>query len=74
MGLWGAARAIAAGFSGLLGPAAADILRLFAQDAVAFGVVFLFEAGLFLTTALMARVIMDGPRTRPHSCALVPKE
>ncbi|MFT4782503.1 MAG: BCD family chlorophyll transporter-like MFS transporter [Akkermansiaceae bacterium] len=74
MGLWGAAQAIAAGFGGLLGAAAADILRLFTQDAVAFGAVFLFEAGLFLTAALMARVIMDGPRTTPHSRALVPGE
>ena len=42
MGLWGAAQAVAAGFGGLLGAAAVDVMRLLtAGDAVAFGAVFL---------------------------------
>jgi BCD family chlorophyll transporter-like MFS transporter len=59
MGLWGAAQAIAAGFGGLLGAGAVDIMRLLlVQDARAFGAVFLFEAALFVLAALMAlRVI-----------------
>lgn len=61
MGLWGAAQAIAAGFGGLTGAAAVDLLRLtLVPDASAFGLVFLAEAGLFILAALMAlRVIPD---------------
>jgi BCD family chlorophyll transporter-like MFS transporter len=73
MGLWGAAQAIAAGFGGLTGAAGADLLRLVLDDAPAFGAVFLFEAGLFLTAAAMAATIMDSPDRRPGA-ALVPGE
>jgi MFS transporter, BCD family, chlorophyll transporter len=45
MGLWGAAQAIAAGFGGLTGAAAADILRTAFDDAPAFGLVFLIAGG-----------------------------
>ena len=49
MGLWGAAQAIAAGFGGLLGAAAADAMRrLLGTPAEAYGAVFLAEAALFL--------------------------
>ena len=54
MGLWGAAQAIAAGFGGLLGAAAVDLMRGPLPDATAFGAVFLLEASLFLAAALMA--------------------
>lgn len=55
MGLWGAAQAIAAGFGGLLGAAAVDLLRRgMTGDIAAFGTVFLLEAALFLCAALMA--------------------
>ena len=54
MGLWGAAQALAAGFGGLLGAAAVDLLRLALSDADAFGLVFLAEAALFLAAAVMA--------------------
>ncbi|MBZ4021390.1 MFS transporter [Rhodobacter sp. TJ_12] len=54
MGLWGAAQAIAAGFGGLLGAGAADVMRLFLPDASAFGIVFGAEALLFLVAAVMA--------------------
>src|SRR6056297_603354 len=66
MGLWGAAQAIAAGFGGLTGAAAVDIMRSLAADAPAFGAVFIFEAGLFLCAAHMALRIMEG-RTPRHA-------
>jgi len=72
MGLWGAAQAIAAGFGGLLGAAAADVLRhLVDTDATAFGVVFIAEAGLFLAAAFMATRVMAAPA---HSAQMVPGE
>ncbi|MEO1613887.1 MAG: PucC family protein, partial [Pseudomonadota bacterium] len=76
MGLWGAAQAIAAGFGGLAGAAAADALRLMmTSDAAAFGAVFLFEAALFLAAALMAlRVIDMKYAPRNGSAAMVPGE
>lgn len=78
MGLWGAAQAIAAGFGGLVGAASADLLRtVFPNDATAFGSVFLFEAALFVVSALMAwHVVDDARKTRAPqtSGALVPGE
>ena len=71
MGLWGAAQAIAAGFGGLSGAAAADIMRTLTADAPAFGAVFVFEAGLFLCAALMALRIMEG---RPARAELIAGE
>jgi BCD family chlorophyll transporter-like MFS transporter len=71
MGLWGAAQAIAAGFGGLTGAALADLFRLMLPDATAFGLVFLFEASLFIAAALVAARIMD--RAMP-SATLVPGE
>ncbi len=64
MGLWGAAQAIAAGFGGLFGAGAVDVARLaMASDGSAYGVVFGFEAILFLISALVAlRVIQGNPR------------
>lgn len=73
MGLWGAAQAIAAGFGGLCGAAAADIMRSMYPDATAFGTVFIFEAALFLAAALMAmRVMQHSPA--PQHGALIPGE
>ncbi|MBV0914188.1 BCD family MFS transporter [Anianabacter salinae] len=72
MGLWGAAQAIAAGFGGLAGAAAVDVLRLGLPDATAFGTVFLIEAALFLAAAVMALRIMEG-RQMP-ALPLVPGE
>jgi BCD family chlorophyll transporter-like MFS transporter len=73
MGLWGAAQAIAAGFGGLLGAAAVDVMRVALQsDAQAFGIVFLAEATLFIFAALLAlRVIEHG---RGRAAAIVPGE
>ncbi|MEM7470402.1 MAG: BCD family MFS transporter [Pseudomonadota bacterium] len=72
MGLWGAAQAIAAGFGGLTGAAAVDIVRVNMADGPAFGTVFTFEALLFLASALMAARIMDD--NRATSGAMVPGE
>jgi BCD family chlorophyll transporter-like MFS transporter len=73
MGLWGAAQAIAAGFGGLLGAAAVDMMRIaLHSDAQAFGTVFLAEATLFIFAALLAlRVIEHG---RGRAAAIVPGE
>jgi BCD family chlorophyll transporter-like MFS transporter len=73
MGLWGAAQAIAAGFGGLTGAAAADAMRRLTDDATAFGTVFLAEALLFLAAAALAVRIMDRVTARP-SQHLVPGE
>jgi BCD family chlorophyll transporter-like MFS transporter len=72
MGLWGAAQAIAAGFGGLAGAAAADLMRTVMADAPAFGAVFLAQAALFLLAASMAFRMMS----KPHEPgpALVPGE
>ena len=65
MGLWGAAQAIAAGFGGLLGAAAVDVLRgVLGSDATAFGAVFLFEAALFVLAAALAMRVIAG-RSEP---------
>lgn len=71
MGLWGAAQAIAAGFGGLLGAALADVLRLGLPDTTAFGIVFLFQASLFIAASVMAAKIMDG---KAPFATLVPGE
>jgi BCD family chlorophyll transporter-like MFS transporter len=55
MGLWGAAQAIAAGFGGLVGTLLVDLLQA-AQfsTANAYGIVFTFEAALFIWSAILA--------------------
>jgi BCD family chlorophyll transporter-like MFS transporter len=60
MGLWGAAQALAAGFGGLVGAAAADGLRLVMPVEDAFGAVFVAEAGLFALAALIAARVIEG--------------
>jgi len=72
MGLWGAAQAIAAGFGGLAGAAAVDLLRRGLPDPAAFGTVFAAEAALFLVAAAMAVRMMAHP-VAPNR-ALVPGE
>jgi BCD family chlorophyll transporter-like MFS transporter len=72
MGIWGAAQAIAAGFGGLTGAAAADIMRRFMEDGPAFGAVFALEATLFFASALMAARVME--KSRAPQAALVPGE
>lgn len=73
MGLWGAAQAMAAGFGGLLGAAAVDVMRrVMVADAPAFGAVFTFEAALFVLSALLALRVIDHGRDR--GATLVPGE
>ncbi|NCU21334.1 MFS transporter, partial [Candidatus Falkowbacteria bacterium] len=65
VGLWGASQAIAAGFGGLTGAAAVDMMRLSMAAPEAFGAVFLVEAVLFIVSAVMAFIILDGGRRVP---------
>lgn len=72
MGLWGAAQAMAAGFGGLAGAAAVDLMRGITDTATAFGAVFVVEAGLFALSAFVALHVMDpAPRSRAN---IVPGE
>ncbi|MGB3247171.1 MAG: BCD family MFS transporter [Sulfitobacter sp.] len=72
MGLWGAAQAIAAGFGGLTGAIAVDMMRGLMADGPAFGVVFLGEAVIFVAAALMAARIMGNSKV--PNAALMPAE
>lgn len=55
MGLWGAAQAIAFGLGGFMGAAGADLGRaMLDSPALAFGLVFAVEAGIFAVAALLA--------------------
>ena len=73
MGLWGASQAMAAGFGGLLGAAAVDLMRHLTDTASAFGIVFTFEASLFIAAAMMASRIIDTGR-QPNAGHMVPGE
>ena len=55
------------------GAAAVDVLRLVLADHVAFGAVFMAEAGLFLVAAMLAHRVLDGVAQAPQG-ALVPGE
>ena len=56
---------IAAGFGGLVGAGAVDLLRTRIDTAAAFGAVFAAEAVVFCLAALMAARIMDSGRPAP---------
>ena len=72
MGIWGAAQAIAAGFGGLLGAVAVDIMKFVSGTvATAYGSVFLLEAAIFLVSATMAMKIMSERSVSPE---MVPGE
>ena len=73
MGLWGASQAIAAGFGGLTGAAAVDLIRLSADAPTAYGIVFIAEAALFGLAALLALHVIDGAAQAPTT-NLVPGE
>lgn len=64
MGLWGAAQAIAAGFGGLAGAVAVDVMRGLMTDGPAFGAVFAVEAAIFVAAAMMAARIMERAPSR----------
>lgn len=63
VGLWGASQAMAAGFGGLTGAALVDLTRSILPVADAFGAVFLFQATLFIASAVLAARIMS-PRPK----------
>ena len=72
MGRGGAAQAIAAGFGGLTGAALVDVFRMTSlTTSQSFGLVFVFEAALFIAAAFMAAQVMERGMTRR---ALVPGE
>ena len=61
MGLWGAAQAIAAAFAMLLGTSAVDILKYLSfNTASAYGIVFTFEALIFVVAAVIALLVVSG--------------
>lgn len=63
LGVWGAAQAVAFGLGGFGGTLAVDIARqLLPSDALAYGVVFVLEAGLFVAAAVLASQL---PRAFP---------
>lgn len=64
MGMWGAAQAIAFGLGGLLATGAVDLSRLLMADVeVAYAIVFVMQAGLFLVAALLARGVWQPQAT-----------
>ena len=55
MGLWGAAQAVAFAVGGLVGTGASDLSRwLIGSSGTAYAAVFLFEAALFIFSAILA--------------------
>jgi len=66
MGLWGAAQALAFALGGVLGTAASDLTRWLLADAgLAYALVFLLDAGLFLWAARLAARVEPRAATRP---------
>ncbi len=66
MGLWGAAQAIAFASGGLLGTAASDLTRWLLADAgLAYALVFLLDAAVFVWAARLAARVESGETTRP---------
>jgi MFS transporter, BCD family, chlorophyll transporter len=64
MGLWGAAQAMAFAMGGVLGTAASDLTRWLIADAgLAYALVFLLDAALFLCAARLAARVE--PRAQP---------
>lgn len=62
MGLWGAAQALAFALGGLLGTSASDLMRWALGDiGLAYGLVFLLDAGLFLWAARLAAGVAAQP-------------
>lgn len=73
MGMWGAAQAVAAALGGVIGAGAVDLARHVTDNASAFSMVFLAEAGLFALSAVMAAQIIEGRRAEPIT-TMVPGE
>ena len=65
MGLWGAAQAMAFALGGVLGTAASDLTRWLLADAgLAYALVFLLDAGLFVWAAGLAARVEPRARSR----------
>lgn len=65
MGVWGAAQAVAFGLGGLFATATSDVAHaLLAQPAQAYAVVFVAEAALFVTAAVLAAMVFQVPAGR----------
>jgi len=73
MGLWGAAQAVAFGLGGCAGTFAVDIARHFvASPVTAYAIVFIGEAVLFLTAAILAgRISQSTSKTAVPSRAII---
>lgn len=71
MGVWGAAQAVAFGLGGVLGTAAVDLTRLLSGSTVAaYALVFVAQAVLFVTAALLAaRLSRERAITLPNPSA-----
>ncbi len=70
MGLWGAAQAIAFGIGGFMGTVAVDVTRYFFNSpALAYGIVFIGQAMIFLLAAYLAARIdhNDHIKLQQHS-------
>ncbi len=70
MGLWGAAQAVAFGLGGFAGTAAIDATRvLFADPALAYGIVFVLEGLLFFVSAFLAAQVTKTQAASPDYVA-----
>jgi len=75
MGLWGASQAIAFGLGGFIGTVAIDITRAVIENtAIAYGVVFLGEALIFLIAARLAMTIRQPNAAQNRVRATTPGE
>jgi BCD family chlorophyll transporter-like MFS transporter len=73
MGLWGAAQAVAFGLGGCVGTFAVDIARhLVASPVTAYAIVFIGEAVLFLTAAVLASRISPSANKASSTVAALP--
>lgn len=74
MGMWGAAQAVAFGIGGLAGAAAVDVARIaLGAPHVAYAIVFIVDALIFVVAAMLAARIGGAPRSRGYG-PMVPAE
>ncbi|MBP0463324.1 BCD family MFS transporter [Roseomonas sp. PWR1] len=74
MGMWGAAQAVAFGIGGLAGAAAVDVARIaLGAPHVAYAVVFIVDALIFVVAAMLAARIGGARRSRGYG-PMVPAE
>lgn len=71
MGVFGAAQAVAAGLAGIVATGMLDLTRLILPDSIAYGVVFMLEAILFIIAAIVAARVMRLP-SNMNDVTLVP--